>query len=344
MNESKNRVFIVGAGFSHHLSGGRFPLGNKLADIARGLNIDELDRHFQECNHEPSSLEEVLTRLALDRCIYKDRKEEIEKKVFLAVQKSMTVESLGDFNLDNSKRLVKKMFGQDNVIITTNYDLLLDHLLDSTGLWSPLGNGYGKAIEEDEFPTEKINQQKKNIRLLKVHGSFNFFLQEKVRGGRSELISLLVNDTHQDYLDRDDLFESAQHYHRDVGNADNLRANVLPTFIKPFAQNRTAMKMWHDAQEAMRHASVISIIGYSFPAPDQMVHFLMSSPDANEFERNGQMLRINILNINNEIKSIRERVENCLRANPQNHIEWGEFVLDTNNPDKAYNEFIEANA
>lgn len=336
------RVFIVGAGFSHHLSRKRFPLGNALYEIVRKLGIRELERHFQECSHELPHLEEVLTRFELDRHINRSKKENIKKEIFKKVQENLTVKSLESVDFNPSKSLVKELFDQNDVIITTNYDLLLDHLLDSADLWSPLGNGYGCAIEVDNFKNEKIKQNLKNIRLLKIHGSFNFFQQELVSGGMSELISVLVNERHPDYLDRHDLFsKSAKYIQLGVDSrAENLRAIVLPTYIKPFAPNRTAMKIWHEAQEAMRHASVVSIIGYSFPEPDQMMSFLMSCPDANEFSREGRKLKINILNTKPEIYRVRNHIKRCLRANPQVHVDWKKFALDMENPDQAYKNLI----
>jgi len=339
-----HRVFILGAGFSHHLSCKEFPLGNELSEIIRRLEIPELERHYQECNHEQPHLEEILTKLELDRYIHQKRKDEIKKLIFLKVQERLTVKSLGKINLDSSRELVKNLFSDNDVIITTNYDLLLDHLLDAAGLWSPLGNGYGNTIEADNFKSEEINQKLKNIRLLKIHGSFNFFLEPLVSGGMSKLISVLVNGQHPDYLDRDDLFQSAKNTHLNVDkNAKNLRAIVLPTYIKPFAQNRTTMKMWHEAGEAMENASVVNIIGYSFPEPDQMMSFLMSCPDANEFfKKDNRKLKINILNTKNEIDRIKDHIKRCLRANPHEHIDWREFVLDSNNPNQAYENLVKS--
>ncbi len=338
-----SRVFIIGAGFSHHLSGKIFPLGNELSEVVRSLNIVELNKHFQDCHHELPHLEEVLTKLELDRHIHKSRKEEIKKLVYMKIQEKLTVKRLKDRNVDfkNSECLVQELFGDNDVIITTNYDLLLDHLLDTTGIWSPLGNGYGDTIEADGFWDHKTNQNLKRMRLLKMHGSFNFCQRQFLSGGLSELISVLINEKHQYYLDNEDLFPSARSTHlSEGGKANNLNTIVLPTYIKPFAHNRTTMKMWHEAGKAMRSASVVSIIGYSFPEPDQMMSFLMSYPDANEFSKDGSKIKINILNVESEIEDIRMNVTKNLRAHYENHIKWEEFVFDPENPDQAYKNLI----
>lgn len=175
-----------------------------------------------------------------------------------------------------------------------------------------------------------------------MHGSFTFFLPPLSSGGRSELIDVLVNEKHHDFQDRDDLFPSAKDNTIGVDRRA-VSTIVLPTYIKPFARNRTTMKMWHEAAEAIKDASVVSIIGYSFPEPDQMMGFLVSYSDANEFfEKDNRKLKINILNNKEAIPGIRENITKNLRANRNYHINWDEFVLDSKNLSQAYENLVKS--
>src|SRR4030042_2892884 len=128
MRNSK-RIFVLGAGFPSHLSRKIFPLGNELTNIIKELDLPELNKYIQDCIHEPDNIEMILSRLELDNYISQDRKENIEEKIFNAFQKQMLVKSIYENDkeiIGNSKSIIKNLFKKDEVIISLNYDLLLD--------------------------------------------------------------------------------------------------------------------------------------------------------------------------------------------------------------------------
>lgn len=179
------RVFVLGSGFSYHLSSNIFPLGSKLPSIIKELNIPDLNKHIQDCIHEIDNIEKILSRLELDNYISTDEKENIKEEIFKLFQKQMLVQTIYKRDkkiIERSQSVVKDLFKQDDVIISLNYDLLLEHLLAKLDMWSPYGNGYGNSIERDGFTkndgSNDCNQQKQNIRILKVHGSFNFYTKK----------------------------------------------------------------------------------------------------------------------------------------------------------------------
>lgn len=344
------RVFVLGAGFSYHLSNEIFPLGSKLSSIIKELNIPDLNKHIQDCIHEPDSIERILSRLELDNYISDDEKENIKEEVSKAFQKQMLVKTIyekykGEEIIKSAQTIVKGLFKQNDVIISLNYDLLLEHLLakSNVDMWSPYGNGYGNSIEIDGFESTKndgssdCNQQKQNIRILKVHGSFNFYTQKYSSTNEySSLIDVLINEKHDSFFDLDTMFENAKYKHTCFGNdAQNRKTIILPTYVKPFAQNRTFMKLWHEAIDAMKEADVITIIGYSFPKEDSMMSFLFSCPF---IETRKDKLEINILNISDdEISKIRDEIKSILQGNLDD-IEWRSFLLK--NDEDAYQNLI----
>lgn len=338
------RVFVLGAGFSYHLSNEIFPLGSKLSSIIKELNIPDLNKHIQDCIHEPDSIERILSRLELDNYISDDEKENIKEEVSKAFQKQMLVKTIyekykgeGEEIIKSAQTIVKGLFKQNDVIISLNYDLLLEHLLAKLDMWSPYGNGYGNSIERDGFTkngnSSDCNQQKQNIRILKVHGSFNFYTQKYSSTKKySSLIDVLINEKHESFFDFDTMFENVKRKHFCVGNdAQNRKTITLPTYAKPFAQNRTFMKLWHEAIDEMKEADVITIIGYRFPTEDSMMYFLFSCPSRKD------KLKINILNTSDEISEIRKKIESILQGNPAN-IEWLSFPLKNN--EDAYQNLI----
>jgi len=346
MQIKPKRVFVLGAGFSHYISGNRFPLGVELTEIVRKLNIPALNDHFQDAEHSPDNIENILSKMELDRDISNEEKETNKKKIFIAFQKKMLVKDVlkNPETIEKSKDLIKKLFKRDDVIITLNYDLLLEHLLSKSdiNMWSPCGNGYGNKIESQyvDCDDEKDNNKNKNnIRILKLHGSYNFFTQKQIdTKNYSKSFDVLINGEHPDFLDMKDMFENLPHslLTKDSKIHDSI---VLPTYVKPFAQNRSFVFLWHEAIAEMKNADIITIIGYSFPKEDVMMSFLFSCPDANEFE-NTKKLKINILNKKDDCKNVKEHICNVVRANRENHIDWTPFELDSSNIDEAYDNLI----
>ncbi|MBI5678175.1 MAG: SIR2 family protein [Planctomycetes bacterium] len=343
------RVFVLGAGFSSYLSGEIFPLGNKLPSIIKELNIPDLNKHIQDCIHEPDSIEKILSRLELDNYLSTDEKENIKEEILKSFQKQMLVQTIYERNkkiIERSQSVVKDLFKQDDVIISLNYDLLLEHLLAKShiDMWSPYGNGYGNSIEGDGFTkndgSKYCNQQKQNIRILKVHGSFNFYTQKYINTNEySSPIDVLINGKHDSFFDLEIMFENVKNKHFLFGNtAQNVKTIILPTYVKPFAENRTFMKLWHEAIDAMKEADVITIIGYRFPREDSLMSFLFSCPFIETRKDNKDKLKINILNkTDDEISKIRKNIESILQGNP-NNIEWLPFLLKNN--EDAYENLI----
>lgn len=340
------RVFVLGAGFSYHLSGKIFPLGCELANVIKEINIPALNKHIQGCSYETDNIEMILSRLELDNYVSRDDKENIREEVSKAFQKRMLVKSLYEKNeqiIESSKLVVKDLFKRDDLIVTLNYDLLLEHLLakSDVDIWSPCGNGYGASMESDWFYKNdgsiSCNQQKQNIQLLKVHGSFNFFTS-KYAGTEeySDLMQPLINDTHPAFFDLQNMFENLSGFTpispaKDWKNTKNI---ILPTYVKPFSQNRSFMKLWHDAIDAMKEAEIVTIIGYRFPNEDSMMSLLFSFLPVVK-----RTIRINILNRSaDEISKIRNHIEHILKGN-SNNIEWTSFPLSNNQ--SAYKNLID---
>jgi len=342
------RVFILGAGFSHHLSGGMFPLGKDLLPIIKQMKIKELERHI---NDTPSgNIEVILTKFDLDQKVTDDQKDKIKRKIFLKLQKNMLIQSVYVNCPDaiaNGVNLIKNLFREDDVIITLNYDLLLEHILslEKVDMWSPYGNGYGKSFPGSVEPKEndkRNNEKRKNIRILKVHGSYNFFNPKLVPGpGMPDFMIAMINDSHKDFYDRKIMFENVAFIGTRVEELSiNDKCIVPPTYVKPFANNRTFIKIWHEAWAAMRDVETICIIGYSFPKEDSLMLLLMSVFEMNQ-RQDGDKVGINILNSAEEYSRIKELLKSVVRANGEYDISWKNFELDQSDSNKPYSDLAE---
>ncbi|MFC1771364.1 hypothetical protein ACFLZV_05715 [Candidatus Margulisiibacteriota bacterium] len=169
-NKPPKRVFILGAGFSHHLSGKIFPLTNQLTThIKDSITDSDFQQFFQPCSHG-DNIEKVLSRLDLSNRISEERKTELKNRVRDTMIRKLLVQKIYSTNgniINEAQNLVKELFKKDDVIITLNYDLLLEHILTKSdiNMWSPFGNGYGKTfLKYDPALNEEgcNNQEKQN--------------------------------------------------------------------------------------------------------------------------------------------------------------------------------------
>jgi len=182
-------------------------------------------------------------------------------------------------------RLVRSL-DEGDLLISFNYDLQLDSALERSNLWSPV-DGYG--VDFFRYQDSKGKQLRptrarySKWRLLKLHGSLNWFLMNGLYGhpagmgwksefspehkgrevlvdikSRSQVSPLGILDT--DYVD------GANHFH--------LNVNIIPPSLRKELSPRFA-DLWHQAQKAIGSADRIAVIGYSLPPTDFAVEWLL---------------------------------------------------------------------
>ena len=286
-----NRLFIFGAGFSHHLSGGNFPL---TASLGRAFKNEHpwVMKYLPDDNTDNINLEHILTKLDLD---VEYKKSGVERKGNLKNRKEIIDYIKTQLSLDKVKAdqmiigqtLCSKLFKDGDSIVSFNYDILLEHILWRLKYWSPNG-GYGDfpCLNDPSKYGSTMDKNPKNIVVLKPHGSLNF-LEFKTDSG----IYLLPRIT-------DDFFPKihADWYSESYKRLQSLPI-LLPSFVKIFGENRTFIYIWHDAIKRVKEADTIIIIGYSLPRSDTMTRFLLSFICKDEFKARGiNRLKIGILN------------------------------------------------
>jgi|SRR5665213_700889 len=254
------RTFILGAGFSKHITGGKLPVMSELGPELRekfpwiaGLTDDD-----------GFDLEKLLTWVDLAPWPTKTpsppgNPEEIrtELKSWLAKRLDLPAD---DGWKTSSRELCRGLFKQGDVVLTFNYDCVLEHLLWQEGLWTRNG-GYGDSPGLSDAATFGRQIKRSPVVILKLHGSLNFEL--KTTGSDAYLSPRIDNN----------LFPKI---HTEWGHYPETPTLTLPTFAKVFGENRTIIHLWHEAAEFLKNTTQLFIIGYSMPRSDTMARFLLS--------------------------------------------------------------------
>ncbi len=283
-------TYVLGAGASQHAG---YPLaadlGNRLYDWVRENEFGW--RGFIEALHEQygglTGFEQVLTELH----------ERPSGSRAAALSKMSCGNTLGALRVaipeffhsvsrtpiqssDCYKALARDRIGGADAILTFNYDLACERALKAEGLWE-IGDGYGFSLgAEITLPSK--------VRLLKLHGSTNwlgilfdgsvgFSQASNVYGprpclfGRRDFTYLgYSNDVHDPHC-------------KHVSTTGGDPALILPTLHKNFFHQTSFGKewepfwnhIWWQAQEALRSANKIVIIGYSMPKADERARDLL---------------------------------------------------------------------
>ncbi|WP_238442426.1 hypothetical protein [Desulfofalx alkaliphila] len=147
-----------------------------------------------------------------------------------------------------------------DVIISFNYELLMDNALLSENNWSPK-DGYG--VECHLLSNENLLiQQPSRVQLLKLHGSLNW---------------LYCNKCHQ-------LFTALEYHNKVLRLVFNHSEKVActhmncrhplqqiiipPTMMKNYHTMPFTQKLWRRAMKALADADYVVVMGYSFPPSD----------------------------------------------------------------------------
>jgi len=157
---------------------------------------------------------------------------------------------------DYHRTLVTSMAAGD-VIVSFNYDCLMDHTLRECGdeKWNAKF-GYGLALRRrgsrnivlhkgfDKWNPKKPASRAETVHLYKLHGSLHFKLSERDR-----------------QLDLKERPYTRQH--------GNLRFAIIPPESGKRYDEGFFRRLWTLARDALSKTSVLVFIGYSLPATDQ---------------------------------------------------------------------------
>jgi hypothetical protein len=159
----------------------------------------------------------------------------------------------------------------DDLVITFNYDLGIEHALAAAGLWD-ITTGYGFSIGDPQLPSP--------INVLKLHGSTNwrallFGGHTGFSVGRSALGArpVLFFRPDQEYIGFRDFVDPLCAH---LDSAASLPAMIMPALPKQFYFTTSSGPewkpfwddLWRRAQDAIEKAEELFILGYSMPVVD----------------------------------------------------------------------------
>lgn len=150
------------------------------------------------------------------------------------------------------KHLVASLTG-DDAIVSFNYDCLIDHALQQHGnaKWNarygyclPLRKGKGSSLPgESQWNSEVPAAKGESIRLLKLHGSLNFYAESASR-----------------------FVLKSRPYTKNTNGKMHFEI-IPPEWNKQF-DTGVFKRIWTGAASEIRRCTTIVVIGYSFPLTD----------------------------------------------------------------------------
>jgi hypothetical protein len=182
----------------------------------------------------------------------------------------------------------RRMIRDGDTIVTFNYDLACERALRTEGAWE-IGDGYGFSLGAGITPPSKT-------KVLKLHGSCNWL--GMLFDGNMSLSQ--VSDVYGPrpclFGDRDFTYLGYSEQVRDPLRRGITRtganpALILPTLHKDFFHQTSFGRewepfwnyIWEQAQQSLRSAEKIVVIGYSMPVADERARELLlkhSNPNA----------------------------------------------------------------
>lgn len=267
--DSFKRIYVLGSGFSKSISKNMPSMKGLTEELRRAEddNYPELMKFMQTLNkksngsRELTSMEAVCS-LILGRDIFYNSTVNLHYQILQNQLVHWLYEKIDKAakTVDSDKEEVLKQFinscvqpkdGKKALVITFNYDLLLERLFVSL---PDLPCTLDYVVRLNSYFDEKKTAAGKDIfPYLKLHGSFNWF--------RSP--GSLVCNTDNVYLSEEGC------YSRNLIHYNDIPVFVPMTFSKQsYLEGSFFNVLWNIAQRYLEMAEEITFIGYGFPATD----------------------------------------------------------------------------
>lgn len=249
-------VYLLGAGFTRAVLGNIAPLND---DVIEYLDLGKYPEFETEYRLACPSIEHFLTLLDLKLVRMEQRKyvgakrlKKIRKEISNKIIEIFSYERLYIHSLEQYEVLKEFVLKIPNpsLVLTLNYDCVLDQALYYSGRWSPY-SGYGISI----FPASSCMPEE-NIKLFKLHGSVNF----RKKSGKQEYPFAEISEK---------LFPGV-HSNTNTTGGSHI---IIMSYIKAFRNG--LMYQWREAIGAMREAEHLIIVGCSLRDEDTFLRFLL---------------------------------------------------------------------
>jgi hypothetical protein len=311
-------VYILGAGFCVDFDRTLFPLAGNFLRLAKAQHRYEPERAHEHLSlfiakyfgdDSSADIERVLSFLGSEPF---DRSEDAALRLRLYDQLVMIIANTLnaasasvagrssraplhrgqpwiDIQWDLYSRFAEELVKRQAFIITFNYDLLVEFLLRSTGVWN-MADGYGIDIPliNELLPPELGRSarpepsQPSSCVLLKLHGSINWGAPiELKRGIAPSGVLRQILAAPKLYRTPEDLKHGIMNFHTFTHQKLKSPIVIRPVIVPPvldksgWLKNRAIGSLWKKAAEAIRDCEEITMIGYSLPATDFLSEFLL---------------------------------------------------------------------
>lgn len=152
--------------------------------------------------------------------------------------------------------------------VTFNYDLLLEQLLDDAGILYDYGNVSDLAFDDPDR-RRKLNRGKREVSILKMHGSANWGFCEGCRKASSNDGMIVAYE---------EAYVPARRRRCPFCHERLLKTGIVPPIIGKAGEGKKMAEIWKNARKALAKADAITIIGYSLPAGDREARSLLQGP------------------------------------------------------------------
>jgi len=226
-----------------------------------GYNFDvTMETVFTTLEHSIRMLKTTGTHWDFSQEELKAKRDRLEQAIAAVLEESLTenvggASSLTAKNCDHHATFVWQRLKEEDVIVTFNYDCLLDFSLKNhgTGKWNArYGYGFnlgkwGKRLDGHQFwQPKKPASEGDTVRLFKLHGSLHFDITGPEKSSHVHL--------------------KQRPYTKQAGT--RLRFSIIPPeWMKQFDRGAFGT-LWAKASTAIHQARHIVLIGYSLPATD----------------------------------------------------------------------------
>ncbi|HET7475697.1 MAG TPA: hypothetical protein VFJ97_06685 [Dermatophilaceae bacterium] len=277
-NVAGEDVYLLGAGFSKAVSGAMPVLAELGPEVVEQLGLPEKTlAPFQD------NVEAWLSYLATEQPWLTQAQNLRNRALFVetsdALQEAISErerQATAEPFPPTMARLACGLSDRQSEVLTFNYDLLLERSAVQIGRAHAFSDLYVAPVVERQDPGTGImisrsRAELPHFRLHKLHGSTNWYYSGPQQGAKGDVYVV------RDWMTWPELARG----HED-DNA-NRYSDLVPLIIPPtaskslFYQNEALRSQWRHAAAALRSATRLVVIGYSFPTSDVQTRALIAT-------------------------------------------------------------------
>lgn len=265
-------TFIIGAGFTKAV----FPTAPLNRDLLNALARNSTDSAATVLRdrYRTDDIEIALTRLDSDIDISQGKRGSLTEDGYKLRRRIET--ELGNYfsSFVASEELLAKspwlsqfadgVFANGDVVISLNYDCVLEGALDCRGKWTPKG-GYGSPFDQPLVRDDRFS--KSPVTVLKIHGSASFVIAPYCDKPEASAVNFAFDEC---FFPR-----SAKNTHFGYGAGTGKTYLIAPSYVKIPTVEMTYLML--DALSASATATNLVIIGCALRPEDGFLTLILTN-------------------------------------------------------------------